>query len=223
MDCMCQLCYCCQGKVIDSRQVFHLKYHSRAVSSRNVFFIIDRNSFILNKAFIVMVKKNRQGACWMEWKTHVIKKKKALARLIKLEEERIYVYPLGRIGRGKREVCTKGMVWKIQAGGKCVFMCVFVCLCFYVKAWRRDGWGAWGGGSAPKSTEACTAHSFICVLYVRVCLCTLCSLNIPDIAVKAAFLMWDDRTDILWHRPYGLGKNKELHSATPYSRLSCSI
>lgn len=34
---------------------------------------------------------------------------KALARIIKLEEERMYAYPLGRTGRGKKEMFVKGM------------------------------------------------------------------------------------------------------------------
>lgn len=136
---MCQLCYCCQGKVIDSRQVFHLKYHSRAVSSRNVFFIIDRNSFILNKAFIVMVKKKQTGRLLNGVKNTCYKKKKSFGSTHKT--------------RGRKNLCIstwenrkrkKGSMYErngLKNTGRRQ-MCFYVCVCVpvFLCEGMEEGW-----------------------------------------------------------------------------------
>lgn len=64
------------------------------------------NSIIINTA-IIFIEKNKT---WLPANavknTFVIQK--VLARLIKLEEERMHAYPLGIIGRGKKgNVCER--------------------------------------------------------------------------------------------------------------------
>lgn len=60
---------------------------------------------------------------------------KAWAQVIKLEQERMHAYPLGIMGRGKKEMFVKGMDCKIQG---CMNVCV--CLCEGMDVglgWRR--------------------------------------------------------------------------------------